>query len=179
VPFSATGPTNNQIPRFNSTSGNAEWHDAISNIPATPTQQGIGFLSVTAVDPANPIFVGDNDPRFTAGIALAPNHVLVGNVSSSATDVAMSGDATIVSSGAVTVGKINGIAITGTPSTGKIPVATGSTAATWQTPPTATSIQGIAVSATAPTNGQGPVYNSGTFQYEPSPRLPTLPRLGV
>jgi hypothetical protein len=34
-----------------------------------------------------------------------------------------------------TVAKINGIAITGTPSTGQVPVATGTTAATWQSAP--------------------------------------------
>lgn len=103
VPFSATGPTNNQIPRYNSTTSQAEWHDAITNLPATPTQQGIGYLSVTAVDPANPIFVGDNDPRFTAPVSLPSSHIFVGNVSNVATDVAMSGDATITNSGAVTL----------------------------------------------------------------------------
>lgn len=37
-----------------------------------------------------------------------------------------------------TVAKVNGVAITGTPSAGKVPTATSSSAATWQTPASAT-----------------------------------------
>jgi hypothetical protein len=44
----------------------------------------------------------------------------------------LSGDATTSGSNAVTVVKINGIAVTGTPSTGYVPTATSSSAATWQ-----------------------------------------------
>jgi hypothetical protein len=49
-----------------------------------------------------------------------------------ATDVAMSGDATIAVGGAVTVAKINGVGVSGTPSIGYVPTATSSTTATWQ-----------------------------------------------
>lgn len=41
-------------------------------------------------------------------ISLAQNHILVGNVSNVAADVAMSGDATIVASGALTLATVNG-----------------------------------------------------------------------
>jgi hypothetical protein len=66
--------------------------------------------------------------------ALASAHIFVGNGSGIATDVAVSGDATLSNTGALTVTKVNGITISGTPSTGQVPVATGTTAATWQTP---------------------------------------------
>lgn len=46
----------------------------------------------------------------------------------------LSGDATTSGSNVVTVAKINGVSVTGTPSSGQVPTATGSTAATWQTP---------------------------------------------
>ncbi len=49
----------------------------------------------------------------------------------------LSGDATTSGSNAVTVVKINGITITGTPSTGYVPTATSSSAATWQAVPAA------------------------------------------
>ena len=52
--------------------------------------------------------------------------------SSAMTAAELSGDATTSGSNAVTVAKINGVAVTGTPSVGYVPTATSSTAATWQ-----------------------------------------------
>lgn len=45
------------------------------------------------------------------GNTLTNTHILVGNVSNAATDVALSGDATLANTGAVTVGKIGGTSI--------------------------------------------------------------------
>jgi hypothetical protein len=66
--------------------------------------------------------------------ALTSGHIFVGNGSNVATDVALSGDSTITNAGVMTNTKINGVAVTGTPTPGQVPTATGGTAATWQTP---------------------------------------------
>jgi hypothetical protein len=65
---------------------------------------------------------------------LTSAHIIVGNGSNVATDVALSGDSTITNAGVMTNTKINGVAVTGTPTTGQVPTATSGTAATWQTP---------------------------------------------
>lgn len=70
------------------------------------------------------------------------------------------------------VAKINGIAVTGTPSVGQVPTATSGSAATWQTPSgggsgDATSIQGVDVEITAPTLGQVLALNA-SGNYEPA-----------
>ncbi len=49
----------------------------------------------------------------------------------------LSGDASTSGSSVVSVTKVNGVTISGTPATGKVPTATGSTTATWQTPASA------------------------------------------
>jgi hypothetical protein len=45
-----------------------------------------------------------------------------------------SGDATIAPGGAVSVNKIHGVAVTGTPTAGQVPTAVNAVSATWQTP---------------------------------------------
>jgi hypothetical protein len=61
-------------------------------------------------------------------------YLSLGTLSNVATDVALSGDSTITNAGVMTNTKINGVAVTGTPTTGQVPTATSGTAATWQTP---------------------------------------------
>ena len=55
-----------------------------------------------------------------SSISLTQNHILVGNASNLAADVAMSGDATIVASGALTVAKIQGTTVSGTTGSGNV-----------------------------------------------------------
>lgn len=52
-----------------------------------------------------------------------------------------------------TVAKINGVTVTGTPSTGQVPTATGATTATWQTPSGGGSATGVVLSGTAAPSG--------------------------
>ena len=71
---------------------------------------------------------------------------------SGATDtgwVSLSGDATITAAGVVTNAKINGISVTGTPSTGQIITATSSSAATWQNAPSGSFTAGGDLSGTS------------------------------
>lgn len=77
------------------------------NATPTPARLPIGtsgqFLTVSAGLPAwTTLSVSPGS------ISLAQNHILVGNVSNVAADVAMSGDATIVASGALTLATVNG-----------------------------------------------------------------------
>ncbi|MCX6329562.1 MAG: hypothetical protein NTZ85_08640, partial [Bacteroidia bacterium] len=66
--------------------------------------------------------------------ALTDGHIYVGNASSVATDVAMSGDASIINTGAVTVGRINGATLgTTTATNNNILVANGTQ---WNSVPT-------------------------------------------
>jgi hypothetical protein len=86
---------------------------------------------------------------------LTSAHIIVGNGSNVATDVALSGDSTITNAGVMTNTKINGVAVTGTPTTGQVPTATSGTAATWQTPSStpadaSTTVKGISKLSTAP-----------------------------
>jgi hypothetical protein len=53
-------------------------------------------------------------------ITLTNNHILVGNASNVAADVAMSGDVSIVASGATTIQKIQGTTVSGTTGTGNV-----------------------------------------------------------
>lgn len=69
--------------------------------------------------------------------ALTNTHILVGNGSNVATDVAMSGDATIANTGAVTVAKVNGVTYGASPSTNTVPVVTGTNTISYETVPNA------------------------------------------
>jgi hypothetical protein len=93
---------------------------------------------------------------------LASAHIIVGNGSNIATDVALSGDSTITNAGVMTNTKINGVAVTGTPTTGQVPTATSGTAATWQTPSStpadaSTTVKGISKLSTAPASSTNPI----------------------
>jgi hypothetical protein len=93
---------------------------------------------------------------------LTSAHIIVGNGSNVATDVALSGDSTITNAGVMTNTKINGVAVTGTPTTGQVPTATSGTAATWQTPSStpadaSTTVKGISKLSTAPASSTNPI----------------------
>lgn len=104
-----TAPTNGQTPVYNSTSGQIEW--------GTPSGGGTTIASGTSF-PGSPatgdLFIRTDLKtlnRWSGSAwdvegfsnALANTHVLVGNSSGIAADVAMSGDATIANTGAVTL----------------------------------------------------------------------------
>lgn len=69
--------------------------------------------------------------------ALTNTHIFVGNALNVATDVAMSGDATIANTGAITVGKVNGVTYGASPSTNTVPVVTGTNTVTYEAVPNA------------------------------------------
>jgi hypothetical protein len=87
---------------------------------------------------------------------LTSAHVFVGNSSNVATDVAMSGDASMANTGAITVAKVNGVAYGASPSTNTIPVVTGSNTITYETAPVAAGGTG----QTSYTDGQLLIGNS-------------------
>ena len=89
----------------------------------TPTMVGLGNVTDDAQTQAA---IVPNTPP-------AAGAVPVGNAGGTAyVPIALSGDASMNSSGVVTNAKINGIGVTGTPSVGYVPTATSSSAATWQ-----------------------------------------------
>jgi hypothetical protein len=67
--------------------------------------------------------------------ALTTNHIFVGNASNIATDVPMSGDVSIVASGATTVNKVNGVAYPSGPVVNTVPVVTGANTVTYEAIP--------------------------------------------
>lgn len=103
----------------------------ISGSPVTSS----GTLTLTLnTEAANSVFAGPTSggatqPTFRSLVAadvptlspsklsLTQNHILVGNASNVAADVAMSGDISIVASGATTVAKIQGTTVSGTTGT--------------------------------------------------------------
>ncbi len=90
---------------------------------ASITVKGRTKLSVAPVSPSNPIAVGDNDSRVTAD--QAANVASIRKIGTGPLDAAAGNDSRI--------GKIGGVSVSGTPSVGQAPIATGSTTATWQT----------------------------------------------
>lgn len=81
-----------------------------------------------------------------------------------------------------TVSKINGVAVTGTPTAGQVPTATSGTAATWQNPAAGTSPSGTVASATSygisPTAGSASAYARGDHTHG-TPALPTPGAIGA
>jgi hypothetical protein len=68
-------------------------------------------------------------------ISLTNGHILVGNGSNVAADVAMGGDSSISNTGSVTNGKVNGVSYGSGPSTNTVPVVTGANAVTYEAVP--------------------------------------------
>lgn len=132
VPGSNTTASNNHAAKKNLVAG--------TNMTITETSTSLTFTSAGGTP------------------ALTDSHIFVGNASNVATDVALSGDGAIANTGALTVSKVNGVSITGTPSTGQLPTATGTTAATWQSPPDAsTTVKGYSKLSTAPATSTNPI----------------------
>jgi hypothetical protein len=106
---------------------------------------------------------------------LTDSHIFIGDSSNLEADVAMSGDASIDNTGAVTVLAVQGNAFAATaPNAGDVPTWNSGTSQYEPAAPAggsggadATSIQGVNVSSTAPADGDTLKYNSGTNQYEP------------
>lgn len=99
-----------------------------ANIASTVTE----VAAATNADTDSTLVKRDSSGNFSAGTITAN---LTGNASGTAASI--TGDLTgdVTSSGMVTtVVKVNGVAITGTPTSGQVPTATSGTAATWQTP---------------------------------------------
>lgn len=91
----------------------------LATLTAHDVLVGNGTGNVTLISPSTAGFLLTSngtgaDPSFQAlavspgSVALTQNHILVGNASNVAADVAMSGDATIVASGALTLATVNG-----------------------------------------------------------------------
>jgi hypothetical protein len=60
---STTFTISNDAGFYNAIKGYIDTASIAGAVPATTIVNGIGHISVAPVDPANPIFVGDNDPR--------------------------------------------------------------------------------------------------------------------
>ncbi|MFE9003093.1 hypothetical protein ACFYOY_13270 [Streptomyces sp. NPDC007875] len=75
-----------------------------------------------------------------------------------------------------TVAKVNGVAVTGTPTSGQVPTATSGTAATWQTPAAGPSAAGTVTAQTtfgaASNAGSAATYSKGDHSHG-TPTLPT------
>ncbi len=119
---------------------------------ASPTFTGtVGGITAAMVGLGNVT----NDTQTQAAVMPntppSPAAIPIGNAGGTAyAPIVLTGDATITSAGVVTNNALNGIAVSGTPSTGYVPTATGSTAATWQAPAVASVFgrTGVVVAAT-------------------------------
>lgn len=110
---------------------------SIFNISGSPVTSSGTLTFTLKTETANTVFAGPTtgaaaQPSFRSlvqadiptltpsTVSLTQNHVLVGNASNVAADVAMSGDVSIVASGATTVAKIQGTTVSGTTGTGNV-----------------------------------------------------------
>lgn len=127
---------------------------AIFTVSNSPVTSSGTLTAVLATENANKVWAGpttgaDAAPTFRALVAadipalpyspsaLTNTHIFVGNASNVATDVAMSGDTSILNTGAVTVAKVNGVSYGMSPSTNTVPVVTGTNAVTYEAVPNA------------------------------------------
>jgi hypothetical protein len=76
--------------------------------------------SVTSLATTAPLATSGSTGNVTLSMDLASTHIYVGNASGLATDVAMTGDASIDATGKVSVTGINGTAVTGTPTSSQV-----------------------------------------------------------
>jgi hypothetical protein len=139
-------------------SGNLQFFPAASALPppttgttlATAALAGITKLSTAADDAADPIAVGDNDTRMPPAPSAATKMLYDTGTAYSATGagtagqipvinagatapamVSISGDATMLSTGALTVAKVNGTSVPATPAIGTSLFATSTTTAVY------------------------------------------------
>ncbi len=129
----ATNPQQEENCRWDRNPSNG---DLTLTYSTAPLQIDI-FGSTGASSFANPMTTaGDIIYGGVSGVAtrLAGTAGILRNNATTPSYAELSGDATTSGSNVVTVAKINGIAVTGTPSTGQVPTATSSSAATWQNP---------------------------------------------
>lgn len=84
--------------------------------------------------------------------SLTSAHIFVGNGSNVATDVALTGDATMANTGAITNTKVNGVSVPASPSTHQIAVVTASNTATYKTIPDCTDSAGSHLNYTQSTD---------------------------
>lgn len=66
------------------------------------------------------------------------------------------------------VAKVNGVAVTGTPSSGQVPTATSSNAATWQTPSSGASPAGCPGAGSVELYGTSTTFACGNFSFNPT-----------
>ncbi len=93
----------------------------------------------------------------------APAQIPVMNAGASAyAPVTVSGDSTLTSLGVMTNGKINGIAVSGTPAIGYVPTATSTSAATWQAAAAATMVDSRSDTGALKTNPCGRIQDLST-----------------
>jgi hypothetical protein len=96
--------------------------------------EGLKNIAVPTPSGTNTVLQYNSGAYSWATVTLAPGtpgQVLMTNGSSATTWTTLSGDVTVNATGVTTVGKIQGVTISGTPSAGEVLVATSSTAADW------------------------------------------------
>lgn len=186
-PFSATAPTLNQVPQWNGTS----WVPAtVAGGSAAPNSASYLTLGLDAGLTSERVLTAGTNVSFTDGGAGSTLTINAASPPNATTGVAgliqLAGDlgGTYTSPSVL---KINGVTVSGTPTSGQVPIASSGTDAAWGTLSiptvndattgakgivqlagdiggTATSVtvlglRGVGVSATAPTNNQVLQYN--------------------
>jgi len=102
---------------------------AAGNQPIASSSTAAAWSSLNLAGGSN--YVTGQLPVANLANGTAAQILITNSGATASTWVSMSGDATIDSTGLVTVGRVNGVSITGTPTAGNQPIATSSTAAAW------------------------------------------------
>ena len=97
------------------------------------THGGTGAATLTA----HGILLGEGTPAVTPTAAMTDGQLLVGQTGVDPLPKTLSGDGTLAASGAITIGKVNGVAYSASPSTNTVPVVTGSNTVTYEAVPNA------------------------------------------